>query len=66
MLERLINEGENDKVEFKETFRYDIKTNQKNKARKKDLTKAIAGFLNHQGGVLLIGVNDDCEIKGLS
>ncbi|MFW9970624.1 MAG: helix-turn-helix domain-containing protein [Candidatus Odinarchaeota archaeon] len=66
MLERLINEGENDKVEFKETFRYDVKTNQKNKARKKDVTKAIAGFLNHQGGVLLIGVDDDCQIKGLN
>jgi len=66
MLERIIKEGENDKVEFKETFRYDIKTNQKNKALKKEVTKAIAGFLNHQGGILLIGVNDDCEIEGLS
>lgn len=66
MLESIIKGGENDKVEFKETFRYDIKTEEKNKALKKEVTKAIAGLLNHQGGIVLIGVNDDSEIMGLS
>jgi hypothetical protein len=66
MLKKIIIDGENDRVEFKETFRYDVKTNQKNKALKKEITKAIAGFLNHEGGVVLIGVDDDCQIKGLT
>ena len=62
----IIENGENDNVEFKETFWYDVRTNEKNRARKTDVTKAVCGLLNLQGGLVLIGVDDNCEIKGLS
>jgi len=65
MLKKIIEIGENEKTEFKETFRYDIRTENKNKALKKEVTKAICGLLNYQGGSLLIGVKDDCQIMGL-
>ena len=66
MLSEAIEKGENEIVEFKETFRYDINTQSKNKALKKEVTKAICGLLNNQGGMVLIGVSDDCKVNGLS
>jgi len=66
MLKEVIEKGENERIEFKETFRYDINTQSKNKALKKEVTKAICGLLNNQGGMVLIGVSDDCKVKGLS
>ncbi len=66
MLKEVIEKGENERVEFKETFWYDINTQDKNRALKKEVTKAICGLLNQQGGMVLIGVSDDCEVKGLS
>jgi len=66
MLKEVIKKGENERVEFKETFRCDINTQSKNKALKKEVTKAICGLLNNQGGMVLIGVSDDCKVKGLS
>lgn len=64
-LQEIIKQGENDKVEFKETFWYDIKTALKNRDLKNEITKALCGLLNHYGGLLLIGVSDNCVIKGL-
>ncbi len=66
MLKEVIEKGENERLEFKESFRYDINTQSKNKALKKEVTKAICGLLNNQGGMVLIGVSDDCKVKGLS
>ncbi|HEC37232.1 hypothetical protein LCGC14_0578660 [marine sediment metagenome] len=66
MLSEIIEKGENEKVEFKETFRYDIDSQSKNKALKKEVTKAICGLLNSQGGMVLIGVSDGCKVKGLN
>ena len=61
----IIENGEKYNVEFKETFWYDVATNEKNRALKKEVTKAVCGLLNFKGGVVLIGVDDNCEIKGL-
>lgn len=65
MLQKIIKNGENEKTEFKETFRYDVKADSKNRALKKEVIKAICGLLNYQGGSILIGVKDDCQIMGL-
>ena len=44
-----------------------MRENKKSKDVKKSSIKAIAGFLNsHSGGNLIIGVNDDGEITGMS
>ncbi len=64
-LESLIAGGENDRVEFKASLRWDFREGQVNKGRELDVAKAIAAFLNSEGGTLLIGVQDDGEIVGL-
>lgn len=64
-LEDYLMHGEDATVEFKSTFRWDLNTEQANPALQKAVAKSIAGFLNTQGGVLLIGVSDDGSILGI-
>lgn len=61
----LINAGESDTVEFKSSLRWDHRQQKCNKALEMVITKTVAGFLNHQGGDLLIGVADDGSIVGV-
>ncbi len=62
----LIRKGENKKIEFKQTFSKDVndKGIHKSVIQKASL-KNIVGFLNADGGTLLIGVTDDGEITGI-
>ncbi len=64
-LEDLIAEGENEDLEFKETFRWDVRQETVNKDLENVVLKIIAAFSNAQGGRLLIGVSDDGEVIGL-
>jgi len=57
--------GESSTVEFKSTIRWDIIQNTVNKKLEKAIVKTIAGFLNSEGGTLLIGVSDNGEIVGI-
>jgi len=61
----LIAEGENDRIEFKSSLRWDWKTNVLNKFLEIAVTKTISAFLNSHGGILLIGVSDEGQILGL-
>jgi len=61
----IIAEGENNKVEFKSSLRWDHKLSQINKVLEIVAIKTIAGFLNTDGGALLIGVNDSKQILGI-
>ncbi len=61
----LIGVGESDTVEFKSSLRWDHRQKKCNKALEWVILKTIAGFLNHHGGDLLIGVADDSSITGL-
>lgn len=61
----LIRKGENKHIEFKETFSKNIRTNQKDKEIEKSSLKNIVGYLNADGGTLLIGVSDDGQIAGV-
>ncbi|NRF64890.1 type I restriction-modification system subunit M [Vibrio coralliilyticus] len=74
--EQLLNQirvGENSVTEFKETFSLDVKRCKNNKDYKPvkeaklevSSLKTIAGFLNSNGGVLFVGVDDDQRITGL-
>ncbi len=65
-LDDYLAHGENATVEYKATLRWDIMKNNVNKALQKVIAKSIAGFLNAEGGVLLVGVLDDGSIHGLS
>jgi hypothetical protein len=61
----LIKKGEDENLEFKSSFRYDYRQQKVNKALESVIIKTIAGFMNTQGGSLLIGVADDGNILGL-
>ncbi len=64
-IRNLIEDGENEKVEFKSTFRTNLHTNKHDKKMEHSVLKTITAFLNSQGGTLLVGVTDDGEIIGL-
>ncbi len=57
---------EDPNMELKSSFRYDIKMNQSNpKVLEKVISKTVAAFMNSEGGILFIGVDDDGNILGL-
>ncbi|WP_271299192.1 GmrSD restriction endonuclease domain-containing protein [Sphingomonas sp. CV7422] len=62
----LIAEGENGAIEFKSTLRTNMHTGQQDEKMQLSVLKTIAGFLNNQGGSLLIGVSDDGTPIGLA
>jgi hypothetical protein len=61
----LLLAGEGPRVEFKSTLRWDLKENRKNPDLEKVVVKTVAGFLNAEGGTLLLGVADDGTLLGL-
>jgi len=64
-LAALILRGEDDSLEFKSSFRFDYRLQKVNKALEAVIMKTLAGFMNAEGGSLLIGVADDGSIVGL-
>ncbi len=63
--EKIINSGESKKIEFKSTLRVNLHTNSPDPKIELSCMKTIAGFLNTNGGTLLIGVSDDKRVLGL-
>lgn len=61
----LIAEGEGQALEMKSSFRWDFDESKINKGLTKVAAKTVAGFLNAQGGTLLIGVDDDDQVIGI-
>lgn len=62
----LIAGGESATVEFKSTARWDVVQNAKSRVMEGVILKTIAGFLNsHDGGTLLIGVQDGGSVCGI-
>lgn len=61
----LLREGESDRVEFKGSARWDAKLGRTNAELEDAVVRTIAGFMNHRGGILLIGVADSGEVVGL-
>ena len=55
----IIRHGESDVVEFKSTLRTNLHTNKPDKKMEYAVLKTLAGFLNTNGGTLVIGVSDD-------
>ena len=60
----LITAGETGAVEFKSTLRTNLHTGQPDEKIHLAALKTIAGFLNANGGTLLIGVADDGAVLG--
>ena len=63
-IKELIRNGENKRLEFKETFSLNMFTKQKDPEIALSSLKTIAAFLNSDGGTLLIGVTDNGYCKG--
>lgn len=61
----IVSDGENSLVEFKETLRYNSHTKQADTVLEAVVAKAVAGFLNSQGGTLVIGVDDSGVLLGI-
>jgi hypothetical protein len=64
-IQDLINKGENRAVEFKSTMRMNLHAKKPGKEIELAWLKGVAGFLNTDGGILLLGVTDAGEITGL-
>ncbi len=60
-----INNGETEQIEFKATYKWDIKENRVNKVLPHEISREICGFQNSRGGTLFIGVMDNGDIYGL-
>ena len=63
-IKSLISSGESDRIEFKSTLRWNLKSDRAEKAIENSWLKTIVAFLNTDGGVLLIGVADAGDILG--
>ena len=57
--------GETARVEFKQTARWNVHTQQRDPTLELVIAKTVAGFLNSDGGTLLIGVDDNGNPTGL-
>ncbi|MGZ5459570.1 MAG: AlbA family DNA-binding domain-containing protein [Thermoanaerobaculia bacterium] len=60
-----IQTGEGSTCEFKSSLRWNIHAKKNDQALTLAVMRAVAGFLNTSGGVVLIGVADDGRIPGI-
>lgn len=61
----LLAAGESDRVEFKETARWNVREEKKDARMEQVVAKTVAAFLNSSGGTLVIGVDDAGRALGL-
>jgi hypothetical protein len=61
----LISRGEGTHVEFKSTMRMNLHSGKAGKEIELAWLKAVAAFLNTEGGLLLMGIADDGDLLGL-
>ncbi|MFA6295198.1 MAG: RNA-binding domain-containing protein [Candidatus Paceibacterota bacterium] len=64
-LQMFLKEGEGLFLEYKQTLRYDIRRECVSKDVERSVMKTIAGFMNADGGTLIIGVDDESKVTGL-
>jgi len=60
----IIKSGESKNIEFKSTMRMNLKTGKSGKEIEQAWLKSVTAFMNTDGGILLIGVDDDGGIVG--
>ncbi|MBN2415246.1 DUF262 domain-containing protein [bacterium] len=64
-VEDLIQIGESSFIEFKSTLRVNLHTGKKDPRMEHAIIRTIAGFLNRDGGKLVVGLTDDGRPLGL-
>ncbi len=64
-LSNVVMNGESEAVEFKSTLRTNLHTGSKDPRMELAVLKTLAGFLNTNGGMLVVGVSDDGSPVGI-
>jgi len=64
-LTAVIGNGESEAVEFKSTLRINLHTGEADKRMELSALKTLAGFLNTDGGTLIVGASDDGTPVGI-
>lgn len=64
-IQELLGRNESDSLEFKSSLVWDYKKSGKNKLIEYICAKVISSFMNTDGGILVIGVDDDKTVLGL-
>jgi len=64
-IEDLVKKDEDVNLEFKSTYSWNIKENRVEKDLKFNILKTVAGFMNFNGGTLIIGVDDEHHVIGM-
>jgi predicted HTH transcriptional regulator len=64
-LSKVVMYGESEAVEFKSTLRTNLHTGSKDPRMELAALKTLAGFLNTNGGTLVVGVSDDGNPVGI-
>lgn len=64
-IEEIIANGEGNKVEFKPALLYNFKTDMAGISVKGKIATAISSFLNSNGGIVFIGLDDNGKSQGL-
>ncbi len=64
-VDEILKQEENRYLEFKSSLRWDYRQEKVNPELEKVIMKTIAAFGNTDGGILLIGVDDDKNLLGL-
>jgi len=62
----LVGQDEHEGLEFKSSFRWDRIQNKLNKNLEKAVMKTVAAFMNSNGGHVIIGVDDQKRVIGIS
>lgn len=64
-ISNIIESGESEAIEFKSTLRINLHTDKKDQRMELSALKTIAGFLNTNGGTLVIGITDEGKPIGI-
>lgn len=64
-IKSILNGNESKSIEFKSTLRMNLHTKESDPKMEHAVMKSIAAFLNSQGGVLLVGVDDSKQVLGV-
>ncbi len=63
---KLLKQKEGKNLEFKSSFFWDYKLEETNKELRKAIVKNVAALMNTEGGIILVGIDDNGKVLGLA
>ena len=64
-LENCLDKGESDLIEFKSSMIWDYKNGKPSDDLQLMITKTLSAFMNSDGGILIVGIDDNANLLGL-